>query len=287
VYAQSNSFGATIAGNRILAGSASGGSAQLVGGISLVQTAAPWIVNNAIQAGASASGGAYGLTIVQGAGAVVQENTIFGSTQPISLQGATGVFVQNNLLLGDATTSTAAVALEGCNKTFGATTLAAFTNNAIVNVGSNLVTRNDLVSSSCTTTKLGTIAAIQTSLASSTTTATGNTRVSSDCSGDSSTACVVEAACTLTQSSETACISTVLGTWDDPTQGVIDLTDSTRSWALGSSAPCTIAQGGGLVLSDPLAADGGSYDDTVDLTGQTRTSPVSIGAYENDVQCAH
>ena len=289
VYLDSQGFSSRIAGNRIVGGAASGGSSQLVAGIQMVGTTTGWVVNNAIQASVAGTptetSVGVGLSIVQGSNLRVQQNTLYGSSFALSVQNANDVAVQNNLLLGQTAETTAAFSLNNCGAD-GVSTLSAFTNNALVGFGTVLMERSD--PTGCSERDLSTLAALEGSFAAGI--ASGNKRLAGSttvCGADAASACDVVADCSPTQATASKCIDHVIGTWDDASEGAANLSDLTRSWGLVSGAPCIISQGGGAPLADPFVADAGTYDDSIDITGATRTPPVSIGAYENDVQCTN
>jgi hypothetical protein len=273
-------FVVTVAQNRITSGTVAvpmGGTPSMIGllahGLARLD-----VQDNAIQAGSQGNTEGTGLALQSVTAANVQGNTVYGYGAALTLDTVADVDIDGNLFLTD-TSGTAVTACTGTSK------VDSLLGNAFVNTP-------NLVSASCSAGALTTVTSVESLYgASAIRGASGNRRVSSACGAvDSATQCITEAACVPGATDQKVCITHVLATWDDPSQGAADLLDLSRGWKLATPAPCGLAQAFATPLTDALAVDGGSAlggadDDLVDILGTTRSIPVSIGAYEDDGPC--
>ena len=269
-----------MAQNRITSGTvavAPGGTPSLVGllatGIARLD-----LLDNAIQAGSQGNTEGTGVELQSVSAANVQGNTVYGYGTALSLAAIGDVDLDGNLLLAD----TSGTGITACT---GSLKVDSLLSNAFVNMP-------NLLRTSCSAGALTTVTGVESLYqASAVRGASGNRRVSAACGTiDSATQCLTEPACVPGQTDPNGCITSVLATWDDATQGSADLLDVSRSWKLAGTAPCGIAQGFATAFADVLAIDGGAASglpdgDLVDLLGTTRSTPISIGAYEDDAPC--
>ena len=273
---------ATIAGNRIEGGAATGGASQSVNGILISDSASAWIVNNAVHAllNHATTEGAFGIDVDRSGTATIEQNTVYGSTTAMRFDGGETVIATHNLLLGESSIGSIGVLFQNCiGSAFPTMTL---TDNAFVGFGPNILQNDTLNGSRCGGTSVTSIAALE---ASTSYTASGNRRIVDDCSGEDTARCFSASACPIDLTSGAACVQTVIATWDPTSQGGVDLADDTRTWKLAPNAPCLVTQGGGNVLPD--VADAGGSQTGVDIVSVTRTAPTSLGAYESDVSCSN
>jgi hypothetical protein len=282
-----------VSSNRIVVGSQGASPAFVYGVVSESGLERVSIVNNMIWASVTSafSAGVETRTL----NPLIAYNTVFGgsnasSNEAVGAQvrvtsqtGAVGpnaVIADNLLIGGGSTANTVAIGTNACQSWLttpaGAVpAIAVLDNNVLMNDSGGLVAYDSSLQGACTPlSPITTAEQAETFVrGGSGATAGANLRISTTCAEAGDPQCLNLPGCDGTTANTAACLTNLFGAWSAQDSGASTLTST--GWQLVAGVPCQVSKGGASVSGAP----------GVDLFGQPRTPPVSIGADEFDGQC--